>query len=61
MLQSNDVQIFGVELILRKLILTCLKFVTMTGKSLLQGICCLYLVTDAKLLLEKEYRDVVKS
>lgn len=51
LLQSNDVQIRGTRINSEEIDSNMLKFVTMTGKSLFQGICFLYLVTDTKLAI----------
>ena len=51
LLQSNDVQIRGTRINPEEIDSNMLKFVTMTGKSLFQGICFLYLVTDTKLAI----------
>ena len=51
LLQSNDVQICGTGINSEEIDSNMLTFVTMTGKSLFQGICFLYLVTDTKLAI----------
>lgn len=53
-LQSNDVQICGTRINSEEIDSNMSKFVTMTGKSLFQGICCLYLVTDTKLCIREK-------
>lgn len=52
--QSNDVQICGTRINSEEIDSNMLKFVTMTGKSLFQGICFLYLVTDTKLAIKEK-------
>lgn len=54
LLQSNDVQICGTRINSEEIDSNMLKFVTMTGKSLFQGICFLYLVTDTKLAIKEK-------
>ena len=54
LLQSNDVQICGTRINSEEIDSNMLKFVTMTGKSLFQGICFLYLVTDTKLAIREK-------
>ena len=54
LLQSNDVQICGTRINSEEIDSNMLKFVTMTGRSLFQGICFLYLVTDTKLAIREK-------
>lgn len=57
LLQSNDLQICGTRINSEKIDSNMLTFVTMTGKSLFQVICFLYLVTDTKLAIrEKKWK-----